>query len=49
MHDHDLGLGNIAYVWLSCAARETARSMLIQQVDWRAIVRDYLFIYGPII
>jgi len=41
-HDHDLGLANIAYMRLSRAARETARAMLIQQVDRRAIVRNYL-------
>ena len=40
-HDHDLGLGNIAYMRLSRAARETARAMLIQQIDRRAIVRNY--------
>jgi hypothetical protein len=41
-HDHDLGLGNIAYMRLSRAARETARALLVQQVDRRAIVRNYL-------
>jgi hypothetical protein len=39
-HDHDLGLGNIAYMRLSHAARETVRAMLRQQVDRRAIVRN---------
>jgi hypothetical protein len=48
-HDHDLGLGNIAYMRLSRAALETARAMLIQQVDRRAIVRNYLIIYVLII
>jgi hypothetical protein len=48
-HDHDLGLGNIAYMRLSRAARETAKAMLVQQVDRRAIVRDYLIIYVLII
>jgi hypothetical protein len=41
-HDHDLGLGNVAYMRLSRAARETINSMLIQQVDRRVIVRNYL-------
>src|SRR6266849_2776444 len=41
-HDHDHGLANIAYMHLSRAAQETARAMLIQQVDRRAIVRNYL-------
>ena len=40
VHDHDLGLGNIAYMRLSRAARETVKAMLIQQVDRRAIVRN---------
>ncbi|KAI0261915.1 hypothetical protein BGY98DRAFT_929289 [Russula aff. rugulosa BPL654] len=43
-HDHDLGLGNIAYMQLSRAARATAKAMLVQQVDRRAIVRHYLII-----
>jgi hypothetical protein len=42
VHDHDLGLGNIAYMRLSRAAWETVKAMLIQQVDRRAIVCNYL-------
>jgi hypothetical protein len=42
VHDHDLGLGNIAYMRLSRATWETVKAMLIQQVDRRAIVRNYL-------
>jgi hypothetical protein len=50
VHDHDLGLGNIAYMRLSRGARETVKAMLIQQVDRRAIVRNYVNItYVPII
>jgi hypothetical protein len=41
VHDHDLGLGNIAYMRLSRGARETVKAMLVQQVDRRAIVRNY--------
>ena len=41
VHDHDLGLGNIAYMRLSRDARETVKAMLIQQVDRRAIVRNH--------
>jgi hypothetical protein len=43
-HDHNLGLGNIAYMQLSRAARATAKTMLVQQVDRRAIVHHYLII-----
>ena len=39
-HDHDIGLGNIAYMRLSRTARETVKTMLIQQIDRRAIVRN---------
>jgi hypothetical protein len=51
VHDHDLGLGNIAYMRLSRTARETVKTMLVQQIDRRAIVRNLqsLIIYIPII
>jgi hypothetical protein len=50
VHDHNLGLGNIAYMCLSRSARETVKAMLIQQVDRRAIVRNYVNItYLPMI
>jgi hypothetical protein len=39
-HDHDIGVGNIAYMRLSRTARETVKTMLIQQIDRRAIVRN---------
>jgi hypothetical protein len=47
VHDHDLGLGNVAYMRLSRAARETVNAMLIQQVDRRAIVRNIQLIFIP--
>ena len=43
-HNYNLGLGNIAYMQLSCAAQET-KVILVQQVDQRTIVHDYLIIY----
>jgi hypothetical protein len=42
VHNHDLGLGNITYMCLSRGARETVKAMLIQQVDRRAIVCNYV-------
>ena len=40
-HDHDLSLSNIAYMCLSHMAWETVKTMLIQQIDRRAIVHNH--------
>ena len=40
-HDHNLGLSNIAYMHLSHTAQETVKTMLIQQIDQRAIMCNH--------
>jgi len=39
-HDHEIGSGNIAYTRMSGVAREQIRSMLVQRVDHKEIVRN---------
>ena len=43
-HNHNLSLANIAYMCLFRAAWKTARAMLLQQTDQRAIVHNYSII-----
>lgn len=39
-HDHEIGSGNIAYTRMTGVAREQIRSMLVQKVDHKEIVRN---------
>jgi len=39
-HDHEVGLDNIAYMRMSGVAREQIKSMLVQKVDHKEIVRN---------
>ena len=38
-HDHEIGLVNIAYTWMSQVAREKIKYKLVQKIDPRKIVR----------
>ena len=40
IHDHDVGSDNIAYTRMSGVAREQIKSMLVQKVDQKEIVRN---------
>jgi hypothetical protein len=40
MHDHEIGSDNIAYMQMSGVAREQIKSMLVQKVDQKEIVRN---------
>ena len=43
-HDHELGVENIAYTWLSWEAQDQIRSMLHRRVDpWEIVCNHYLF------
>ena len=44
-HDHDLGMENIAYTWLSHKDQDWIQSMLHQKVDPQEIVHIYSTIY----
>ena len=37
-HDHDLGMENLAYTWLSCGAQDQIMSMLHWRVDLQEIM-----------
>jgi hypothetical protein len=45
-HDHEIGLANIAYTWMSQVAREKIKYKLSQKIDPREIVRNANFNFG---
>jgi hypothetical protein len=45
-HDHEIGLANIAYTWMSRVAREKINYKLSQKIDPREIVRNPNFNFG---
>ena len=47
VHDHDVGSDNIAYTWMSGVAREQIKSMLVQKVDRKEIVRNQTLFSAP--
>ena len=40
MHNHEIGSDNITYTWMSGIAWEQIKSMLVQKVDQKEIVRN---------
>jgi hypothetical protein len=50
MHDHEIGLDNITYMWMSGVAWEQIKSMLVQKVDHKEIICNWnLFPAPPLI
>jgi hypothetical protein len=47
MHDHEVGSDNIAYTRMSGVAREQIKSMLVQKVDHKEIVRNQSLFSAP--
>ncbi len=45
-HDHEIGLVNIAYTWMSQVVREKIKYKLLQKIDPREIVRNANFNFG---
>ena len=45
-HDHEIGLVNITYTWMSQVAREKIKYKLSQKIDPREIVRNPNFNFG---
>ena len=45
-HDHEIGLANIAYTWMSQVAREKIKYKLSQKIDPREIVHNANFNFG---
>jgi hypothetical protein len=45
-HDHEIGLANIAYTWMSRVAREKIKYKLLQKIDLREIVHNANFNFG---
>jgi hypothetical protein len=46
-HDHEIGSDNIAYTRMSGVAREQIKSMLVQKVDHKEIVRNWNLFPAP--
>jgi hypothetical protein len=50
MHDYEVGSDNIAYTWTSGIVQEQIKSMLVQKVDHKEIIRNQsLFSVPPLI
>ena len=47
MHDHKIGSDNIAYTWMLGIAQEQIKSMLVQKVDHKEIVRNQSLFSAP--